>query len=108
MLQRVLIVTTLALALLALAVPSAEASAPPGAWCSNVCGPGVPCSTACAAYDFPVGAWVWVDCTTYDTLYYGGGSCGSAIGSPTGDLDLEHFLASLESLAEGDTTVETR
>lgn len=107
MLQRVLIVPVLVFALLALVVPPAEASPPSNTWCSNVC-PTAPCSTQCWAYSLLEGKWYWVNCYAYDTLFYGGGSCGSAIGSPTGDLDLEHFLASLESLAEDDTTIETR
>ena len=102
MLNRALIAIVLAVALLALVVSPAEASPPPEKWCINVCGPGVPCSTGCGVYDFYIRGWLWVNCTTYDTQYGGGGSCGSMIGSPTGDLELERFLASLESLAEED------
>ncbi len=82
-----------------LVAPLAQASPPSNTWCSNVCGPSVPCSTQCWAYSLLEGKWYWVDCTAYDTLFYGGGSCGFAMDSSTGDLDLDRFLASLESLA---------
>jgi hypothetical protein len=98
MFHRALIATGLALVLALVAVAPAEAAPRPSTWCSNVCGPGVSCSTSCWAQGPLDGNWYWITCTAYDSLFGGGGSC--AAGPASADADLERFLRSLESLAE--------
>jgi|GEM_PF-2742743 len=103
MLKRNLIVAVLAVALVALAVPTAQAIPIPSKQCAYKCGPGVSCSTPCWAQVLGGGPWVSITCGDYyfEWEWEGAGTvpCQSLAG-PLTESGLERFLRSLESLAE--------
>ncbi len=112
MLKRNLIVAVLALALVALAVPSAQAIPIPSKQCAYKCGPGVSCSTSCWAQFLGGGPWRSITCGEYyfeGEEWEGGGTvpCQSLTG-PMVESGLERFLRSLESLAAQDAAPPTR
>ena len=101
MLKRALIVTGLVLCVAGLTVPTVDAGPLPSAQCSNVCDPGVACSTLCWALGPLDGKWYRITCTNYHSLFVLGGHCGPLLISTTSsEPGLDNFLRSLESLAD--------